>query len=283
MNIATLILLFSSALTVAQEVKPFAPEIFSPAASGAVCGFSANGKTMYFVREDTLADKLFIYKASLKGNIWTDVEVLPFSGQHNDMGGRLTVDNRRFYFTSDRPGGSQNAEDVWNIWVSENTNGGWSEATPLLDLNNKGSECCPVPLPDGSIMFSSDRPDYPWWVYSWDESTETSLDMLSDKQAWQWPSSYVSSEKLLLFNSMIRKDSKGMDDVYVAFLHDGQWTAPVNIGAPVNTGIYEDGAILSPDERLLIFNRHETGMTPSQVMCVEWKPILKELKEGRKG
>jgi len=262
------------------EVKPFAPELFLPELSGAVCGFSRDGNTIYFVREDTVADKLFIYEAHRKGKKWVDIKLLSFSGLHNDLGGRLTPNGEIFYFTSDRPGGTARQGDQWNIWVSNFVNGNWSEAQPLAAVNNKGNECCPVPLAEGSLIFSSDRGKLQeWWIYSWDGSTENLLHNLTDTAAWQWPSTYVDSEQLMLMNSMKRKDSMGKDDVYVSFYRNNQWTTPINVGTPINTSQYEDGAILSPDKKYLIFNRHETGATPSQVMYTPWTPIIKRLKE----
>jgi hypothetical protein len=37
--------------------------------------------------------------------------------------------------------------------------------------------------------------------------------------------------------------------------------------------------ILSPDEQWLIFCMHETAETPSQVLCVEWKILFREIKK----
>lgn len=275
--------LFSTTAAYAQQatVNFYAPELFPPSVSGAVCGFSPGGNTIYFVREDTLADKFFIYYANKKGDKWADEKLISFSGQYNDMGGRLSPDGKTFYFTSDRPDGANDKNDQWNIWASQFANGNWSEATPLTAINDKGSECCAMPV-DDKIIFSSDRgQQQQWWIYSWNGNNDTAIAALTEATAWQWPLFYVASQKLMLLNSMKRKDTKGMDDVYVSFYRNNNWTSPVNIGQPVNTAVYEDGAILSPDEKYLLFNRHETGSTPSRVMYAEWKPILKEVKQKK--
>jgi hypothetical protein len=45
------------------EVKPYAPELFNENISSGVCGFSMDGKIMYYVQEDTVQNKLFLYES----------------------------------------------------------------------------------------------------------------------------------------------------------------------------------------------------------------------------
>lgn len=275
----TLLLISTIGLSQPSKVKPYAPEIFHPGLSGAVCGFSDNGNTIYFVREDTTQKKLYLYEAKRNGRKWVNEQVLSFSGEYNDMGGRLSPDGRQFYFTSDRPGGSSQDNDEWNLWVSNRINNQWSEPIPLTAINNKGLECCPVPMENGTLIFSSDRgKGQEWRIYSWNKDEEELITVLNFENGWQWPSFFVDSEQLMLFNSMKRPDTKGKDDIYISFYSDNSWSPPTNIGSPVNTSIYEDGAILSPDGKYLIFNQHETGETPSKVMHTKWKPILTKIK-----
>lgn len=263
------------------EVKPYAPELFPANVSGGVCGFSPDGKVIYFVREDVSQKKSFLYQARKSGRKWIDVRRLSFSGVYNDTGGRLSRDGKTFYFTSDRPGGSSKEKDSWNIWVTKLRDNGWSTPEPLSGINEKGMECCPLPLKNGRLMFSADRgKPRDWWISIWDpvSKSETPEGDLNQNNAWQWPSSLSSDEKIIFINSMKRPDTKGMDDIYAAFAVNGKWSAPINVGEPVNSKFYEDGAILTPDQKLLVFNRHETHETPSNVMSVEWRPLFRKLK-----
>jgi len=278
--ISLLLLCASSSISLSQKIKPYAPELFPPEISGAVCGFTENGRLIFFVREDTIKDKLFFYQAERKGGKWINEQRLSFSGMHNDMGGRLSPDGLTLYFTSDRPGGSTREKDEWNIWKSERTGDAWSQPKPIGEINNKGNECCPLPMQNGDVIFSGDAANGDdWQMLVWDGKEVKTVEALTYASGWQWPSSFDSKTKMMLFNSMKRPDTKGKDDIYVSFLNNGQWSTPANIGAPVNTDVYEDGAILTPDGRYLIFNQHETGSTPSRVVFTKWKPILKRLKE----
>ena len=198
---------------------------------------------------------------------------MPFSGKHNDYGGRLTPDGITFYFASDRPGASDNNNDAWNIWKVVKSPSGWNEPVPLRDVSNKGDECCPVPLIDDAILFSGTRGKSEWQIHLADTSS-TLQEKLNVASAWQWPSYYDKESSTLFFNSMKRADSRGMDDIYVAKLKNEEWQAIRNLGEIVNTAAYEDGAILSPDRKLLIFCRHDTGITPSRVLCVKVEDVL---------
>ncbi len=262
-------------------VLPYAPELFPPHLSGAVCGFSITGDTLYFVREDSGAQRLVLYQALRARGKWTKVQPLPFSGVYNDQGARLTPDGKRMYFTSDRPGGSTRADDAWNLWYVDRTTTGWGDPVPLTAIN-MGDECCPLPWAN-ELLFSASREGRPaWWISIWNnqEEKESFVDGLNQQQAWQWPSSFSRDGEVLLLNSMGRADRSFQDDVYVSWRTPSGFTEPHNLGAPVNTTAYEDGAILTPDEAWLIFCRHETAQTPSQVLCVPWPPIREKLKRS---
>ncbi|HZY78703.1 MAG TPA: hypothetical protein VFE50_04220 [Cyclobacteriaceae bacterium] len=254
--------------TLPSNVGPYAPELFPENLSGAAVGFSKDGKTIYFVREQPVSHKLWMYEAKRGNDRWVDERILPFSGFDNDMGGRLNAGGTALYFTSDRPGGSDDPKDTWNIWRVDLHGGEWGKPVPLKSVNNKGDECCPVPLLSGDVLFSGSRAKDQWQMLVANDADEH-VSELSISTAWQWPS-YVIEKKFLFFNSMKRADTKGMDDIYVSKWEGSKWGTPKNLGAPVNTNVYEDGAMLSPDGKLLIFCRHETGETPSRVLCVEW-------------
>lgn len=263
-------------------IRPYAPELFAPTVSGAVCGFSADGKTIYFVREDSTTKKLLLYEAKRKAKLWGDVKLLPFSGQYNDYGGRLSADGQTLYFTSDRPGAGPGITDGWNVWQVQKQGSGWGVPESVPQLNSNGSECCPTPLPDGSLLFSADRGQKKHWlIYRLHNGKASAADSVNEANAWQWPSLVSGKAKgpqLLLLNSMLRKESKGMDDIYYSKQRgDGSWGPAQNLGAPVNTAVYEDGAIISPDGKWLIFCRHTTHATPSRVLCVAWPPLLKKI------
>ena len=274
MRLTFIVVILSFGNLLSAQVRPYAPEIFPDDISGAVCGFGNNGKTIYFVLEDTTEKKLFLFEADWNGSKWSNARRLSFSGKYNDYGGRLTADGNVFFFTSDRPGASDNPKDVWNIWKAKKSSSGWQEPEPLRAISNEGDECCPVPITNDGLLFSATRGKEEWQIFQASKHSAPE-GVLNSSTAWQWPSYFDEATKTLLFNSMKRPDSKGMDDIYVAHFEDGKWSDIRNLGKVVNTAAYEDGAILSPDRTWLIFCRHETSTTPSKVLCVKINELPK--------
>jgi hypothetical protein len=130
-------------------------------------------------------------------------------------------------------------------------------------------------------MFSGDRgKDEFWHIKVLRNNQEFTQQNLNGTTSMQWPSSFAD-RKTLLLNSMRKDQNLGMDDIYISRFSDGMWSAPVNIGTPVNSSEYEDGAILSPDKKWLIFCRHKTPATPSRVLCVSWKAVKRRLAKQK--
>ncbi|GAB4248622.1 MAG: hypothetical protein Tsb0034_28010 [Ekhidna sp.] len=258
------------------DLKPFAPEIFPKTHSGSVVGFSPDRSTMYFIKEDSVEEKLLMFQAERDGNHWVNPELMPFSGKHSDMGGRVSGDGKTIFFTSDRPGGSDLDEDVWNIWKVTKAGNSWSAPDPLTDINNMGNECCLTPISDDWYLFSSSpKGANDWRIYEWRNGSITEQNVLNETGAMQWPSYFDPVKSILFFNSMRRESTIGKDDIYYASYEKGNWSLPVIGTRILNSNVYEDGAILSPDGSRLIFNRHTSWNTPSNVYSVDIEYIIR--------
>lgn len=61
--------------------------------------------------------------------------------------------------------------------------------------------------------------------------------------------------KLLFFAACERQDGMGSCDLYYSRLRNGEWTKPINLGYPVNTGAWESQPSFSSDGRTLYFIR----------------------------
>ncbi len=61
--------------------------------------------------------------------------------------------------------------------------------------------------------------------------------------------------KLLFFAACERKDGMGSCDLYYSRLRNGEWSKPINLGYPVNTGAWESQPSFSSDGRTLYFIR----------------------------
>jgi len=98
--------------------------------------------------------RLKIYEAARDGNRWITVDSLPFnSNDYSACHPALTEDGTKLYFASDMPGGYGG----FDLYFSEKTNEGWSQATNLgPKINTEGDEVFPFHHLFGQLYFASD-------------------------------------------------------------------------------------------------------------------------------
>ncbi|OYQ45186.1 OmpA family protein [Flavobacterium aurantiibacter] len=127
--------------------------------------FTADGKTMYFTRNNYLNGKrhknnreqvlLKIYKATLDDGKWGDVEELPFnSDEFSTAHPALSLDEKYLYFASDRPGGVGKS-DLYVVEIKKD--GTFGEVQTLgPEINTESRETFPFVTGDNTLYFASD-------------------------------------------------------------------------------------------------------------------------------
>jgi len=65
--------------------------------------------------------------------------------------------------------------------------------------------------------------------------------------------------RLLFFTGCGRPDGLGSCDIYMSVRQKGKWSAPVNLGSPVNSTFWESQPSISADGRLLYFTSNRNG------------------------
>jgi hypothetical protein len=190
--------------------------------------------------------------------------------------GAVTLAGGAVVFTSPDPTGQQVAPDAWNLWLAEE---GAAAARALpFPVSSPFAECCAVAAGDG-FLFASDRAGT-WDVYeARREGGGFAVARLAGRvnsepsrhgepgYFGEWPSFVDPGGRFLLLSS-IRPGGSGGDDVYIACaLPAGGWGEPRNLGAPVNTGGYEDAAMVDPGGRTLFWSSRGEGET-SRVLRV---------------
>ena len=127
--------------------------------------FTKDGNTMYFTRNNFLNGKkgcdsektilLKLYKATKKGDKWSNVIELPFSSNDYSVAHpTLSLDEKTLYFVSDMPG-TKGQSDIFKVTI--NTDGSFGTPENLGDkINTEGRETFPFISADNELYFSSD-------------------------------------------------------------------------------------------------------------------------------
>ena len=136
-----------------QKLPGTTPELFAPgivASKHASVTISRDGNEIYWSNDH-------IYVTTYKNGLWTKPEAVPFTRDEGGDGPKLSPDDRKLYFNSDRPRrpGDSRRERVWCV---ERTAGGWGEPFPLGPEVNDGPLHWQVSVdPAGILYFGSER------------------------------------------------------------------------------------------------------------------------------
>lgn len=172
-----------------------------------------------------------------------------------DFNAAFSPDGKSFYF-------SRSLNKQSSIYVTHYNDGKWVEPVLVSIPGTNYSDADPAFGPDGKLYFISNRPantsdtttDFDIWFSSpmangaW-SIAENMGTVNSDSNEF-----YISfSEKGNLYFASSRKGGFGEEDIYVSRLINGQYIAPDNLGAAVNSPKSEYDPGISTKEDLLIF------------------------------
>ena len=134
--------------------EPLAAEFNTPGDEYEVC-LSSDSNELFFVRgrPEQGAD---IYTSRRTHNKWSKpVRLDAINSKHDELGPRLSADGRLLLFYSNRPGGIGG----YDIWVSQRTDGAWSEPVNLgPKVNSTHNEYGPSMTADNqTLYFASNR------------------------------------------------------------------------------------------------------------------------------
>ena len=226
--------------------------------------FTPDGQTVYFSQGNLRY--AIIYSEQVNGK-WQKPKLAPFSGRWSDTDPFITSDGNRLYFCSNRPADQNPASTPAkraHIWVVEKINkNAWSSPV-LLDspINLAGvSSWYPSESEDGNFYFhSGGRPGGPAansaiWV-SRHEGGKFSPPVLCavDTARFNTQECRVSRKGDFMVFVSNRPGTIGITDIFIAFLKDGKWSIPRDLGPSVNIpGIANMAPALSPDGNTLYF------------------------------
>ena len=176
----------------------------------------------------------------------------------------ISADESILYFTSRRPGSTGNkvAPDglyYEDIYVSENRNGQWTPARNVgAPLNTTAHDACIALSADGQTLFLFNSENGGDIFQSRLKGTRwlppKNMGSPINSKYWE-PSVCLSADERTLFFVSDRPGGMGGRDIYMCRrLPNGKWSAPINLGPPINTPYDEDGPFFHPDGKTLFYS-----------------------------
>lgn len=156
------------------------------------------------------------------------------------------------------PNGIYYGEDIFIS--TKQGNDEWSLSSPIVELNTVKNDAAISLSADGqTLLFYRDTPDSSGNIYysrlegeKW--SSPRPLRGFVNTPFWEGSACLAYNEKVLFFSSD-RPGGMGGRDIYRSvLLPNGTWSAPVNLGAPVNTPYDEDAPFFFYDGTTLYFS-----------------------------
>jgi Tol biopolymer transport system component len=202
----------------------FAPRIVSTERRELNAAFTPDGRTFFFSRTQAGSTTSILMATLADGSAWRAPRPAPFGrSDASDVDMFVTADGGEIYFCSDRPAPNQ--------------------ATPAPATNGSGE-------PDSDIWVAR-RQGATWGLATW-LGPEVNARGAGD----YYPTLTRSGT---LYFSSDRPGGLGQSDIYRVRRVNGRWTAPENLGAPVNTPGSEFDAFIAPDESYLVFASERPG------------------------
>jgi outer membrane protein OmpA-like peptidoglycan-associated protein len=220
-----------------------------------------NGSTVADPKEDAEKAKFIcdIYTLKKTENGWTDLKKVegPANTEMNEGAGFLTLDRSNYYFTR----WSTTNKNECSIYLSKLFNDKWVVAEKLNDnVNLAGYKTMqPALSPDGSILyFSSNRPGgcgkMDLWYVNVDEEGKPTGKPINMGKMFNTAEDEVTPffhyyTSTLYFSSNGLAGYGGLDVFKSTFNSDSLWSAPKNMGKPINSSKDDAYFVLERSQR----------------------------------
>ncbi len=255
--------------------------------------FDAIACVIYFVK--STPDRRFgTILVSRYTGAWSMPVMPAFSGKYSDRAPFITADGARLYYSSDRPAEDYQgavAKPDLDIWYLERTSDSmWSAPKSAgAAVNGPGNESDPALAADGTLYFSSDRAGgrggrdlwrsrFVSGAYAAAENLGDSVNTAADESDPR----IAPDQSHMIFTSN-RKGGHGGSDLYVAYRHAERWSAPVNLGEPVNSSADEMSPCVSPDGEYFFWTSCRSFAEGTRDRAWEYAELLARLRRTRNG
>ena len=177
-------------------------------------------------------------------NGWSEKEILPFSGSHDDIEPFISPDGNSLYFASNRPLDEDTTRNDYNIWVSRKMDSGWDEPMALESIiNSAADEYYPSISNAGDLYFTSTRPGgvglediYMSKLEEGSFQKIICLDTAINTPGYEFNAFIAQDASYLIFGSFGRPDGMGGGDLYMSRNDPKKgWQKAEHLGNEINS------------------------------------------------
>lgn len=236
--------------------------------------FSPDGQEFYFA--DDISKTIQVMRRTADG--WTKPETASFSGAGHNSEPFITRDNKTIYFITTRPPGSEPFNN--RIWRAERQqDGAWSEPELVIHRETDQGFWYPVSPEPGVLYFgatledSFGEGDFYRATKSPDGWDIRHLPAPFNTTDFEWDPYFSHDSDYMIFQSR-RPSGLGQTDIYISFREGDGYGDPINVGAPINSPIYETAATITPDGNYMFYTVANPGR-PSEIYWVSTKALTK--------
>ncbi|MBQ4821366.1 PD40 domain-containing protein [Aquimarina sp. MMG016] len=232
--------------------------------------FNTDQTKAYFNRTSKDRSSMKIMYSENQDDVWSEAKTLPFStGEYRDVDPFLTLDNKRLYFSSNRPLGNNNDKRVFNTWYVDKVKGKWSDpVNPGAPFNSDSTDIFVTISKSKNAYFVSERDGERGIVVSKFkngeyQTVEKVVLKLNGKPIYASNPCISSDEKFLIVAAR-DPEGNGAPDLFVSWNQKGQWSELINLGSKVNSSYADFAPALSKDDKILFFTSERPGIVPEQ-------------------
>ncbi|PWT92751.1 MAG: hypothetical protein C5B54_03025 [Acidobacteria bacterium] len=253
--------------------------------------FSSDGNTLLFVKMAPDLSKWTIFESHFEGGRWSTPLIAGFSGQYWDADPYFAKDGKTVYFISNRPikEGDPQKRD-FDIWKVERQNESWSKPVHMEPpINSEASEYYPTLTDDGTMYFGSRRSGGQGASDIWFSKLENGVYRTAQNlgatinTAGNEFEPFIAFDESFLIFMMTPSEILDEGDLYISYHQQGQWTKPVKLPEPFNSGVTEFSPKVTRDLKYFFFsstrNRHAGKFTQPETT----DQMMKRIREAGNG
>ena len=295
-KLISILILFSS-ISFAQEknVEPFLPQIFSQFPNVRDIAISSEGDEIYFSVQSYVDEVSFIASAKKENNVWSNPEIVSFSGKYFDIEPFLSSDGLKLFFASNRP--LTNTDDKtkdFDIWYvrRENKNAEWSNPINIGEpINSPANEFYPSIANNNNFYFTCDERSTKGkddiFFSEWKNGKYSNPISLSDSinsDGYEFNAFISPDDSYLIFTAYQREGGYGSGDLYISYkTSDSLWTKAKNLGAEINSDKMDYCPFVDTKTNTLYFTSKRSYINYNNLGLSSVQDFFNEMKKYENG